>query len=151
VKTLVALAAFGALVPGGRPLVPPFVQTLVKHRAGDLAYVPTRAPSGYSYLSYTWNPRTRSVTIRVANRHFPSLARHTVAFTARRFPAPLSACANGKLKTIQYDGNRVYWDGTLAWRCVRTPTGDVVRLAATGPNLPDVALAQVVASGKRIA
>src|SRR4051812_23433606 len=70
VKTLVALAAFAVLVPGGRPLVPPFVQTLVKHRAGDLAYVPTRAPSGYTYLSNAWDPRAPRVTVRVANRRF---------------------------------------------------------------------------------
>ena len=62
----------------------------------------------------------------------------------------LASCANGKQKTIQYDGNKVYWAGGLAWRCVRGAGGRNVKLLAAGPTLPDVALAQIVSSGKRL-
>jgi hypothetical protein len=132
------------------PLVPAPVQRLVRAKAGALAYVPTRAPAGYRYLSYGWDAGERQLTIRLHDRHYAAAnANRTVEFTAQRFAAPLTACGNGKVETIQYDGNKVYWDGTAAWRCLRSATGNV-RLAAAGPNLPDVALAQIVASGKRL-
>jgi hypothetical protein len=47
-------------------------------------------------------------------------------------------------------GNKVFWDGTVAWRCVAGPGGRLVKIAASGPNLPDVALGRVSASGKRV-
>ena len=132
------------------PLVPAPVQRLVRARAGALAYMPTRAPAGYRYLSYGWDPGERQLTIRLHDRHYaPANANRTAEFTAQRFAASLARCGDGKLKTIQYDGNKVYWDGSTAWRCVRGTKGNV-RLAATGPNLPDVALAQIVSSGKRL-
>jgi hypothetical protein len=132
------------------PLVPAPVQRLVRAKAGALAYMPTRAPAGYRYLSYGWDAGERQLTIRLHDRHYaPTNANRTVEFTAQRFAAPLAACSAGKVKTIQYDGNKVYWDGSTAWRCVRSTKGNV-RLAAAGPNLPDVALAQIVSSGKRL-
>jgi hypothetical protein len=131
------------------PVVPPFIQHLVQRRAGELGYVPTRAPFRYRYRSYTW--LDGRLTIRLVDRRYTNAARHTVLFDAERFGGSTASCANGKQKTLQLDGNRVYWDGTVAWRCVRTPGGRLVKLSATGPNLPDVALGIVVASGKRIA
>jgi hypothetical protein len=73
-----------------------------------------------------------------------------VLFGAEPFRGSLASCPDGKTKTLQLDGNKVYWDGTVAWRCVRTPAGRLVKMTATGPNLPDVALGIVVASGKRV-
>lgn len=132
------------------PLVPASVQRSVRAKAGALASVPTRAPAGYRYLSYGWDPGERQLTIRLHDRHYAATnANRTAELTAQRFAAPLAACSAGKVKTIQYDGNKVYWDGTTAWRCVHGTKGNV-RLAATGPNLPDVALAQIVSSAKRI-
>lgn len=150
----VALLALAIALPAGAglrtPLVPTFIGHLIRTRAGALAYAPTRAPSGYRYLSYGWNPATRQVTIRLHDRHYaPANARHTVLFTAEPFAGPLASCPAGKQKTIQYDGNKVYWDGTTGWRCVRGSRGNV-RLGAAGPNLPDVAIALIVASAKRI-
>lgn len=150
---LVPLAALACGVPAAAasaPVVPVFIQHLVRARAGSLAYAPTRAPASYRYLSYGWSGTRHVLTVRLHDRHYAaSNARRTVTFTAARFAGPLAACAAGKQKTIQYDGNRVYWNGTTAWRCVAGTTGNV-RLAATGPALPDVALALVVSSGKRL-
>jgi hypothetical protein len=129
------------------PVVPPFIQQLVRRRAGELAYIPTRVPFGYRYRSYTW--RDARLTIRLVDPRYPNPARHTVLFGARRFAGTAASCADGKTKTLQLDGNRVYWDGTVAWRCVRAPGGRLVQLTASGPTLPDVALGIVVASGKR--
>jgi hypothetical protein len=146
VKTLV----LAALVAVSTPLVPAPVQKQVRAEAGPLAYVPTRAPAGYRYLSFGWDAGERQLTIRLHDRHYAvTNANRTVEFTAQRFAAPLTSCADGKLKTIQYDGNKVYWDGETAWRCVRGTKGNV-RLAAAGPNLPDVALAQIVSSGRHL-
>jgi len=151
---LTALLALGLAVPASsartEPVVPRFTQRLVKLKAGSLAYVPTRVPFRYRYLSYGYDKVRRIVTIRAADRRYPLNGRHTLVFTARRFAGTLASCGEGKQKSFQLDGNKVFWDGTLAWRCVRGPDGKLVRLAAAGPNLPDVALGQVVASGKRI-
>jgi hypothetical protein len=148
--TALALAAFatGSVAAAtAKPVVPPFVQKLVRAKAGALAYVPTRVPFGYRYVGYRW--RDRAVTIKVADRRFPLDGRHSLAFTARRFAGTLASCGAGRQKTLQMGGNKVYWDGETAWRCLRATDGRLVRIAASGPNLPDVALGRVVASGKR--
>jgi hypothetical protein len=151
VVPLAALCAVPVLAAATKnPLVPTFIQHLVTRRAASLAYAPTRAPSGYRYLSYTWNASGKTLTIRLHDKHYAtSNARHTAVFTATPFAAPLTSCPAGKQKTIQYAGNKVYWDGTVAWRCVKGTHGNV-KLAATGPTLPDVGLALVVSSAKRL-
>jgi hypothetical protein len=131
------------------PVVPPFVQHLVQRKAGELAYVPTRKPFHYRYYSYTW--RDGRLTIRLVDRRYRLDALNSVFFSAQRFRGTLASCGTGRRKTMQLDGNQVYWDGIVAWRCVRTPAGQLVKLSATDPNLPDVALGIVVASGHRVA
>lgn len=151
VVPLAALCAVPVLAAATRnPLVPTFIQHLLQHRAGALAYAPTRAPSGYRYLSYGWDASGRTLTVRLHDKHYAAAnAKHTAVFTATPFPGPLARCPAGKQKTIQYAGNKVYWDGTVAWRCVEGTHGNV-KLAATGPALPDVGLALVVSSAKRL-
>lgn len=151
---VLAVLAVAALVPASlsaakaSPVVPPFIQNLVRAKAGGLAYVPTRVPFRYRYVGYGW--RGQVLTIKVADRRFPLDGRHSLAFTARRFNGTLASCGNGREKTLQMGGNKVFWDGEVAWRCVRDRAGRRVRIAAAGPNLPDVALGRVVASGKRV-
>jgi hypothetical protein len=151
VVPLAALCAVPVLAAATKtPLVPTFIQHLVERRAGALAYAPTRAPANYRYLSHTWNAGAKRLTLRLHDKHYAaSNARHTVVFTATPFAGALSACSAGKQKTLQYAGNKVYWNGTLAWRCVRGTHGNV-KLAATGPALPDVGLALVVSSARRL-
>lgn len=151
VVPLAALCAVPVLAAATRnPLVPTFIQHLVERRAGALAYAPTRAPADYRYLSYGWNGAAKQLTIRLHDRHYAtSNATHTAVFTATPFAGALSTCSAGKQKTIQYAGNKVYWDGTVAWRCVQGAHGNV-KLAATGAALPDVGLALVVSSAKRL-
>jgi hypothetical protein len=148
---VLAALAVAALLPASlsaaNPVVPPFIQKLVRAKAGGLAYVPTRVPFRYRYVGYGWKGRV--LTIKTADRRFPLDGRHSLAFTARRVGGTLAGCGDGREKTLQMGGNKVYWDGEVAWRCVRGSDGRVVRLAASGPNLPDVALSRVVASGKR--
>jgi hypothetical protein len=141
---LLAAAATALAVPAAAatPLVPPFIQGVVAKRAGATAYVPTRAPLRYAYRSYSWNARTRTLTIVLADKRYSPLAAHTITFTARLFRGD---CAAGNEHGFQVDGNRTYSSAGLAWRCLNG-----VKLSAAGPNLPEVALAQVVASGKRV-
>jgi hypothetical protein len=134
--------ALPASATAATPLVPPFIQNLVRAKASAQAYVPTRAPFRYGYRSYTWNARNRTLVVRLADRRFPPDGRHTVVFSVNRFTGD---CAAGNQKSYQVDGNKTYSDASSAWRCL-----DGVKLAAAGPNLPTVALAQVVASGKRV-
>jgi hypothetical protein len=151
IAVLLAAATATLASAGPSPLVPPFVTSLVKAKAASLAYVPTRSPFGYRYLSYSWNAKTKMLSIRLHDKHYrPGNARHTAVFTAEWFGGSLASCAEGKQKTIQYDGNKVYWDSQVAWRCVRGAGGRNVKLLASGPTLPDVALAQIVSSGKRL-
>jgi hypothetical protein len=153
VSAALALAGFSAVSAAAappKPVVPVFVQGLVRAKAGGLASVPTRAPFRYRYVRYRWNPGARLLTITLADRRFPVDGRHSITFNARRFSAPLANCGDGREKTLQMGGNKVYWDGTDAWRCLRGPDGRLVRVAASGPNLPDVALGRLVASAKRI-
>jgi hypothetical protein len=115
----------------------------VKKKAGAVAHVPTRAPFRYTYLSYTWNARDRMLNIRLADRRYPLNGRHTLVFTVERFRGD---CSVGNEKSQQLDGNKVYTAGdNLAWRCLNG-----VKVLASGPNLPAVALGQVVASARRV-
>jgi hypothetical protein len=155
-RAIAALATLGlaAVLPTPasaakpKPVVPLFIQQLVRAKAGALAYAPTRVPLGYRYAAYRWNGRV--LTIVHADRRFPVNGVHSIAFTAQGFGGTLPSCGNGREKTLQMGGNKVYWDGEVAWRCVRGSGGRLVRIAASGPNLPDVALGRVVASGKRV-
>jgi hypothetical protein len=149
VLALLLFASTSAAAAKPTPVVPPFIQHLAQAKAGAVAYVPTRVPFRYRYVGYGWNGRM--LVIKVADRRFPLDGRHSVAFTARRYSGALASCGTGREKTLQMGGNKVYWDGAVAWRCVRARDGRLVRLTASGPNLPDVALGRVVASGKRAA
>jgi hypothetical protein len=134
------------------PLVPPFIQHVIAQKAGPLAYVPTRAPFGYRYLSYTWDTRARRLTIRLHDKHYaPSNANRALAVTVERFAGTLSSCGDGNEKSYQVDGNKVFSaGGTLAWRCVKGVHGGVVKILAVGRNLPASALAIVASSVKRL-
>jgi hypothetical protein len=153
-RALIVLAGLtAAVVPvsasaaAAKPVVPPFIQQIARAKAGALAYVPTHVPFGYRYSSYRWNGRVLRIVL--ADRRFPVDGRHSLAVTAQRFGGTLAGCGNGREKTLQMGGNKVFWDGDVAWRCVRGSNGRLVRIEASGPNLPDVALGRVVASGKR--
>jgi hypothetical protein len=147
--TAAAVAAAPASAAKPTPLVPPFIQKLVRAKAGALAYVPTRSPIGYRYSAFRWNGR--ALTIKLADRRFPVDGRHSITVLAQRFDGPLASCGDGREKTLQMGGNKVYWDGRLAWRCVRGANGRLLKISASGPNLPDVALGRVMASVKRVA
>ena len=134
------------------PLIPPFIQHVIEQKAGPLAYVPTRAPFGYRYLSYSWDAGAKRLTIRLHDKHYaPSNANRTLAVTAERFGGTLASCGDGNEKSYQVDGNKVFSAGVdLAWRCVRGVQGGVVKILAAGRNLPASALAIVASSVKRL-
>jgi len=134
------------------PVVPPFIQHVIEHKAGGLAYVPTRAPFGYRYQSYRWDPATKQLTVRLHDRHYSrSNANRTVAVTAEWLKLPIAKCGDGNEKSYQVDGNRVFSaGGTLVWRCVRGTGGRTVKILVAGRNLPASTLAIVASSVKRL-
>jgi hypothetical protein len=140
------------MIRGVTPVVPPFVQHVIAQKAGALAYVPTRAPFGYRYLSYTWDAAGQRLTIRLHDRHYAvSNANRTVAVTAEWFGATLATCGDGNEKSYQVDGNKVFSaGGDLAWRCVRGAGGRIVKILAAGRNLPASTLAIVASSVRRL-
>jgi hypothetical protein len=144
---VVPLAAAAAAAP----TVPTFVQRIAVAKAGPLAYVPARVPFGYRYTGYRYDAAHRILAFRFDDRRYAANGKHRLWFTAEPFGGTLASCADGKQKTLQMDGNKVYSDGGVAWRCVQGAGGRIVKLLASGPNLPDVALGGVAASGKRIA
>jgi hypothetical protein len=134
------------------PVVPPFIQHLIEQKAGALAYVPTRSPFGYRYMSSTWDAKGKRLTVRLHDRHYrPSNANRTVAVTAEWSDGLLSACGDGNEKSYQVDGNKVWSSGgTLAWRCVHGANGRIVKILASGKNLPASTLAILASSVRRV-
>jgi hypothetical protein len=134
------------------PVIPLFIQHVIERKPGALAYVPTRAPFGYRYLSYTWDAAGKRLTIRLHDKHYAvSNANRTVAVTVERFGGTPAACGDENEKSYQVDGNKVFSAaGDQAWRCVRDVQGGVVKISATGRNLPGAALAILASSVRRL-
>ncbi|HEX4525730.1 MAG TPA: hypothetical protein VH108_03220 [Gaiellaceae bacterium] len=151
ISTLFAavLAPTGIASAAQTSMVPLFVQHLIAKRSPQLAYVPTRiaAPS-FKYVGY-------KASAAMVSETFAQTPNRKIVFTAIPYSAP---CADGKQKTFQLSGNKVYWaqlDNTqMAWRCVTGPAGHQVRLAASS-TLPmtqfaGVGLGTIVASALRV-
>jgi hypothetical protein len=134
------------------PQVPAFTLKLIQARAGDAAYLPTRLPLGYRYERF----QVASGGLAVTFKHARSADRFT--FRVERLSRGTHCDLGGAFhKTLQMDGNKVYYGGErgewIAWRCVTSPRSGaryVLSVRTRGP-LPDVALARVAASGKRVA
>jgi hypothetical protein len=105
-------------------------------------------PLFFRYSGFRVAPTTRQVTYRFA-RVRP--ARNQPPFTVTIAPhrGPLSACGAGREQTLQMGGNKVYWDGSTAWRCVRF-RGGAARISVTGAAASRFAYGRVAASVRRI-
>ena len=147
------LAALALVAPAvaATPAVPASVQSQIRARAGVAAYVPTRLPFRYRYRAFGFNRSAGILTIRFADvRYLGTAHPRRLYFSVQRLTGTLEQCGAGRQKTLQLDGNRVYADVGVAWRCQRTPRGPIVKITASGQPLPDVALGRVVASAKRL-
>jgi hypothetical protein len=147
---LVPSASMAAAPTGAK--VPPFTLKLLQKRFGDQTYLPTRLPMRYQYLR--WQQFDGKLVLTFKERTSADSFRFEVSK-----PQPGAACDGGGAftRTLQMDGNKVYYGGDkgywIAWRCVvspKTKTSYVLSVLSRG-KLPDVALAQVAASGKRFA
>lgn len=125
-----ALAASASARAASTPVVPVFVQGLVQERSADLAFVPTRSVSGYRYERFRATPQLVVLRLRRTRPAAGRPAWFTVSM--RRLAGSLSSCGDGRIQTLQMGGNKVYWDGTTAWRCVAA-AGRAVRIEITGP------------------
>ena len=130
------------------PVVPVHSQQALKKKLPPLAYVPTRVGFGFHY--YKWATTTRPA-LRI---WFRDEAAREITFVAT---FQKGACAAGKEKTFQLDGNKVYWSHTVdeqqAWRCL-TRSGRTVRLTVATPIPPtrfaDVGIGRIAASGRYV-
>ena len=144
------LAGPAVAAPGAQ--VPVFTLKRIQAKAGDASYLPTRVPFGYRYERWQLTDGDLIVTFK----HRRSGDRFT--FHVKRFPQGMECDLQGSfLRTLQLDGNRVYYRGEqgewIAWRCVTSPRTQkryLLEAHSRGP-LPDVALARVAVSGKRFA
>jgi hypothetical protein len=147
---LAAVSALAGIAAAARtPMVPVFIQTLIVKRAPQLAYVPTRiaAPS-FKYAGYKASSHGVTET-------FAQTPKRQIAFTAILYGGN---CPDGKQKSFQLSGNKVYWaqlgNTQTAWRCVAGVNGRQVRLAASSTlqpsQLADVGLGTIVASALRV-
>ena len=151
VLALLVPAASVAAAPAGAK-VPPFTLKLLQKRFGDQAYLPTRLPMRYQYVR--WQQLDGKLVLTFKERTSADSFRFEVSKLK-----PGAACDGGGAfnRILQMDGNKVYYGGDkgywIAWRCVvspRTKTTYALSVLSRG-KLPDVALAQVAASGKRFA
>ena len=133
------------------PLVPTFSQHGIKAKHNLLAYVPTRAPSGFRYYRWTYTPNPTAMRVWLRNK-----AGWEITFIASPQRGP---CDRGHQKSFFMAGNKVWWAQTSeeqqAWRCVASPVnGRLIRLTAATSLAPtkfaDVGLGQVAASGRWI-
>jgi hypothetical protein len=146
---LLAVVAAASASAGAAPVVPRSSQLALRHKLPSLAYVPTRVGFGFRY--YKWETTTRPA-LRIS---FRDAAKREITFVAT---FQRGACATGREKTFQLDGNKVYWSHTAneqqAWRCVTGTAGRLVRLTAATPMPPtkfaDVGIGRIAASGKRV-
>ena len=150
-KPLIAVVAAGTLAAAASaatPVVPLHSQQALKEKLPSLAYVPTRVGFGFRY--YRWATTTRPA-LRI---WFRDAAKREITFIAT---FQKGACATGKEKSFQLDGNKVYWSHTAneqqAWRCLMR-NGRQVRLTVATPIPPtkfaDVGIGRIAASGRYV-
>jgi hypothetical protein len=149
-------AAAAAFTPAWSYLPAPLRARLAAESGGTL-FLPARTPLFYRYRSGA-TVRAGALSVRFTNRVrvHQGLWRWTNrTFSWQVLPLPGGVgCADwgGSQKTLQVDGNKVYWaaagGGGKAWRCVTDRRGRKrVLVASDTGRLPDVALAIVAASG----
>jgi hypothetical protein len=134
------------------PQVPTFTLHRIQAKLGDAAYLPTRLPIGYVYER--WQRVDGKLVVTFRQRRGNDRFTVQVERLAKGTPCDLGGAFH---KTLQMDGNKVYYGGWggewIAWRCLTSPrTGARYLLGVHSRGaLPDVALARVAASGKRVA
>jgi hypothetical protein len=126
-------------------------QHAIVRRAGDLAYVPARVPTGFHYSTWRYTAQPQPV-LRIWFRNRGNVQ---ITFVVAR---QTGVCGDGKEKTFQLAGNKVFWmqtaDEQRAWRCVAGAQGAQIRLEATTAVPPtrfsDSGLGGVASAGHRI-
>jgi hypothetical protein len=149
VAAVLLAGILAAAASAAAPVVPVNSQHALKKKLPALAYVPTRVGFGFRY--YKWATTTRPA-LRI---WFRDKASREITFVAT---FQKGACATGKEKSFQLDGNKVYWSHTRneqqAWRCVLR-NGRTVRLTVATPIPPttfaDVGIGRIAASGRYVA
>jgi hypothetical protein len=138
------------------PAVPLRIQRLLKRRAPQAAYVPTRLPPGYKYLNHQiWNRLGFDLYFTCCDDNLPQIG-FEVGLVKRSDP-----CNQGPArKVFRIDGVVVAWNASRnqqeAWRCIRRGgtrllliVSGAARHSGTSWRAPRQ-LAQMVASARPI-
>ena len=145
--SVLALGLAPAAAGASAPLVPVQQQAQMKNILSsfgfqDLEYVPTKAPAHYIYSANVVNSTENLITLADgANYSY---------FTAQFFSGKLSSCNKGSQIKLTVAGVTVFSKGAAVWRCLKAPSGKVVKLGATGPGLSRQDLGTVIASAKHV-
>jgi hypothetical protein len=139
-----APVASGAKAPA--PLVPLQQQAQMKSILSsfgfqDLEYIPTKAPAHYAYDANVVNSNENLITLADGGSY--------TYFTVQFFKSKLSSCDKGSQVKITVSGVTIFSSkGGAVWRCLKAPSGKVVKVGATGTGLSREDLGTVVASAK---
>ena len=107
---------------------------------GPLEFIPTKAPTPYTYQSNVVNAM-QNVTLGDGKGSF-------LFFTAQYLNGKLSSCNKGSQVTITLSGVKLYSNATNVWRCLSSG-GRAVKLNARGSAATSRAdLGLVVVSAK---
>jgi hypothetical protein len=137
--------------------VPTTLRAKLATASGGSLYLPARTPLFYRYRSGA-GVHDAVLSVRFTNRvrirqGLWRWTKQSLLWQVRPLQAG-TACRDWKdaEKTLQVDGNKVFWSSGTAWRCVTDRRGRAHVLSASqGGKLPDVALAIVVAGGVDVA
>jgi hypothetical protein len=125
---------------------------LAQFDAGDLAYVPSKAPKGYVVGTTSAGPSGLGLTL-VDVKYVDSThsGGHAILFASGAFTGKAGTCSKGSRKTLRIQGKTVYWNGgDVTWRCLRAPSGRVVKVSVASIALSRSELGLVTASISRI-
>jgi hypothetical protein len=136
-------------------LVPPATRQQLKQllqlfNAGDLAYIPTRAPKNYVFVGF--NANSDHTNFRLADKRTPESgpSQRSLFISVDPFKGKRSACVKGYKQKRTVDGRTVYLRGVTGWRCVLTPSNHLVRIFGGSEFVTGSDLALTLASFERL-
>ena len=114
--------------------------------ADDLAYMPTYAPKHYHYSTFGGSSSETHITLSPGGTGDP----RTLYFSIVPFGRTLPECGEGRGRKVAVQGKTVWVSSGIAWRCLRSPSGQNVVVKVHGAGLSQKELLAVAASAKRI-
>ncbi len=144
-SAVLALALAPVATGAAAPLVPLQQQAQMKSILSsfgfqDLEYIPTKAPAHYIYNGNVVNTTENLITL-ANNGNFSY-------FSVQYFNGTLSSCSKGSQIKLSVAGVTIFSKGAAVWRCLKAPSGKIVKVGGTGTGLSREDLGTMIASAK---